>query len=105
MAKYILIFLIFFLSACVDSVGFWYPIKALDVICGSFQGEVYDMTHSYSWRSYPYYLEIATTKEIVLGTDCIIRTGYDLPKHKLHITSTIRARLSQEQRQYIVEGF
>ena len=94
-----------FLSACTRGVGFWYPVKALDITCDNFQGKVYEMTHSHSWRSWPYFLEIATGKEIILVADCIIRTDYDLRKHKLNIISSVRARLSQEQQQYIVEGF
>ena len=81
---------------------FWYPIKLKSVECASgFKGEVYVMTNSIGWRSWPYFLNPATMREVELGTDCTMETIRELPKHE----SYPQRKLTAEQRKYVIEGF
>lgn len=80
---------------------FWYPVTLKYATCGTFKGEIYVMENSIGWRSWPYYLEKNTKKEIELGTDCIFRTIRHLHKPG----PPIQKHLTSEQREYLIEGF
>ncbi len=100
--KYI-IFIALLVSGCSrdPDMYFWYPVKLMDATCGTFTGEIYLMENSFGWRSWPYLLEKKTKLEIQLGTDCTFRTVKLLPVHK----KVLRIYLTDEQVQYLVEGF
>lgn len=80
---------------------FWYPIELFDVKCELYEGEVYRMTNSRGWRSYPYYLSRETKSEIILSESCIF-----ISKRKLiEYERNIEERLNEEQKEYLIEGF
>lgn len=63
------------------------------------------MASSKGWRSWPYYLDPVEEQEISLGSGCIKHLELEFPRVDGFPTSGIRARLSDEQRANIVEGF
>jgi len=85
---------------CSEPDRFWYPVYLKSAECSTFKGEVYIMTNSTSWRSWPYFLEKETKREIELGTDCTFRKIKDLPKPK----PEVRNLLNDEQLKYLIEG-
>jgi len=93
---------------CLLSIGcapadrpFWYPVKLKEASCGSYSGEVYLMTNSIGWRSWPYYIDKDSKSEIEIGSGCVLITIRDLPEHKRNIQD----HLTNEQKEYLVEGF
>lgn len=80
---------------------FWYPIALFNANCLTFSGDVYLMDNSIGWRSNSYILEVSTKKEITLGDDCTIRKLRDLPKHRRNV----QGKLTDEQKEYLIEGF
>ena len=80
---------------------FWYPVSLKYATCSTFKGEIYIMTNSRGWRSWPYILDRATKAEITLGSDCTLRSIRKLPVHK----RKIQDHLTPEQKEYLVEGF
>lgn len=94
---------VIFISGCSPADRhFWYPVKLMHVKCTNYEGEVYLMTNSIGWRSWPYHLEKSSKKEINLMSDvCVYKTIRELPVHEMRVQDMLTA----EQREYIVEGF
>jgi hypothetical protein len=92
-----------FSSGCAPADRhFWYPVKLMHVKCTNYEGDVYLMTNSIGWRSWPYTLDKASKREINLMSDiCVYKTIRELPVHKRRVQDMLTA----EQKQYIVEGF
>ncbi|MCP3703191.1 MAG: hypothetical protein GY954_09725 [Alteromonas sp.] len=90
------------LTACgKKEPHFWYPIKLKYANCTTFKGDVYLMTNSVGWRSWPYHLDLADKTEIELPADCTIKTIRELPKHK----KPVIPKLTDEQKEYRIDGF
>ena len=101
------IFLLCFSLAILVGCGneqkrFWYPIALKEVTCSTFKGEVYLMTHTRLWRSWPYYLDRSDKREIELGSDCTMKVIRRLPIHNRN--KDIETLLTDEQRQFMVGG-
>lgn len=80
---------------------FWYPVELMNAQCGAFEGDVYRMTNSVGWRSYPYFLEVSTKREITLNQACVFRSIRKLPVFKRDIEKS----LTDEQRSHLINGF
>ena len=104
--KQILILTAVLLAGCdmpPDEPVFWYPKALKQVNCGGFSGEVYQMTHTRGWRSWPYYLDPSDMREVELGADCTMKIIKKFPTYKYR-ERPIRPKLTEEQRKYIVDG-
>ena len=106
---FLILFSLIVLVGCgIDQKRFWYPIVLKEVTCSTFKGEVYLMTHTRLWRSWPYYLDPTDKREIELGSDCTMKVIRRLPIHKLSLYEKgkiqIETLLTDEQRQFMIEG-
>ena len=103
--KYVLILTVLLITACSpNEPNFWYPKSLKQVSCANgLIGEVYLMTNSRGWRSWPYYLDPSDNKEIELGTDCTMKTIKKFTTYK-YSERPIRPKLNKEQRSHIIEG-
>ena len=98
----IFLFVLMVITGCGnDNKKFWYPVALKEVTCSSWKGEVYLMTNTIIWRSWPYYIDIKDNREIELGTDCVMKVIRKLPEHNRN--EIIETLLTDEQRQFIRE--
>lgn len=100
-----IILLTVLLVGCVQDRHFWYPVKKLEANCSTYKGEVYLMINSVGWRTWPYYLHIASRTELMLGADCTFRVVANYGKHKARGNRSIESQLTDLQRNNIIGGF
>ncbi len=103
----ILILCVLFFTGCdrAEKDSFWYPIENLQAICSgrisAFRVDVLKMTNSTGWRSWPYYIDIETKKEVSFEyASCVF-----VSIKKFDEGFKNRNDLSDFQKEYLIEGF
>ena len=100
----ILILCVLFFTGCdtPKKDSFWYPKEKLQVTCsGVIKLDVLKMTNTTGWRSWPYYLDIETKKEVSFEyANCVY-----VSIEKFDEGFQNRNDLSDFQKEYLIEGF